>query len=299
MKKTLLSLVAFALTATGLAAASGPGLLVPAYFTPGADSLWAKLNAAAEKNVPLIAIMNPDVGPGAKPNPDYIQATRELQKSGGKVVGYVYTKYGKRNPGHVMEDITRYFEWYPHIDGIFVDQMPADLSEQKKEPSRFKEEFTKIGGNTKPIDRKKETSQYYYGVWVHIKALNSDWMVIGNPGATPDQSFYKEKTADTFVTFANYDGYDAYKPPSWLKRGSRETAHLIYDVTSAEDMKKHIAAAREHGANWVYVTDDGGGNPWDTLPAYWDEEVAQFTSGGSSSGSPSETKKKSGFFRKK
>ena len=49
MKKAILSFVAFALTATGLAAASGPGLLVPAYFPPGDDGLWPRLNAAAEK----------------------------------------------------------------------------------------------------------------------------------------------------------------------------------------------------------------------------------------------------------
>ena len=294
MKKTLLSFAAFALTATGLAAASGPGLLVPAYFSPGDDGLWPKLNAVAEKKVPLIAIMNPDVGPGDKPDPEYIKATKALQKSGGKVVGYIFTKYGRRNAGHVMEDITRYFEWYPHIDGIFVDQMPADLSNKKKEPSRYKAEFAKIGGNQKPKDARKEMTQYYYGIWVHVKALKSEWMVIGNPGATPDQSFYKEKTADVFVTFANHDGYDAYKPPSWLKRGSRKTAHLIYDVASTEDMKKHIAAAKEHGADWVYVSDDGGGNPWDTLPAYWDEQVAQFSSSSSTT-----KKKRSGFFRRK
>ena len=24
---------------------------------------------------------------------------------------------------------------------------------------------------------------------------------------------------------------------------------------------------------WIYVTDDGGSNPWDTLPGYWTNEV--------------------------
>lgn len=307
MKKTLLSLVAFLLAAYGLAAASGPGLLVPAYFYPGADSPWSKLNTAAEKNVPLIAIMNPEVGPGSKPNPDYIKATKELKKSGGKVIGYIFTKYGLRNTQHVMEDISHYFEWYPDLDGIFIDQMPSagDFTKlDNKKPSPYLGQFTNLGGSKarksdKGDSARKKMNEYYYRIWLHINALNPDWLIIGNPGADPDQKFFNEKNVNVFVTFANHEGYDAYKAPSWLQRGDKQTAHLIYDVASAEDMKKHIATAKEQGADWVYVTDDGGGNPWDTLPAYWDEEVAQFTSGGSSSSSSTTTKKRSGFFRKK
>src|ERR1051326_8941561 len=33
----------------------------------------------------------------------------------------------------------------------------------------------------------------------------------------------------------------------------------------------NLAAARNAG--WIYVTDDSGSNPWDTLPSYWTNEV--------------------------
>ena len=308
MKKAILSFVAFALTATGLAAASGPGLLVPAYFPPGDDGLWPRLNAAAEKKVPLIAIMNPDVGPGRAPNPEYLKTTKELKKSGGKVVGYIFTKYGLRNTQHVMEDISNYFEWYPDLDGIFIDQMPSAADFVKldnKKPSPYLGRFYNLGGSksrkaNKGDSARNKMKEYYYRIWLHINALNSDWLIIGNPGAMPDQKFFNAKNVNVFVTFANYEGYDALKAPAWLKQGDKKTAHLVYDIATAEDMKKHIAAAKAHGVDWIYVSDDGGGNPWDTLPAYWDDLVAELSSGGrSSSKSAPSKKKRSGFFRRK
>ena len=33
----------------------------------------------------------------------------------------------------------------------------------------------------------------------------------------------------------------------------------------------NLAAARRAG--FVYITDDSGNNPWDTLPSYWRAEV--------------------------
>lgn len=308
MKKTFLSLAALALTASGLAAASGPGLLVPAYFAPGAGSPWAKLNVAAEKNVRLIAIMNPDVGPGDKPNPEYLRATKALKKSGGKAIGYIFTKYGLRNTQHVMEDISHYYEWYPDLDGIFIDQMPSAAEFVKldnRKPSPLLGQLTGLGGSkarksVKGDSARKKMTDYYYRIWLHINALNPDWLIVGNPGTTPDQKFFNEKNANLFVTFANHEGYDAYKTPPWLNKGDKEIAHLIYDVASADDMKKHLAAAKSHGVDWIYVSDDGGGNPWDTLPVYWDDLVAELSSGGGSSpGSSTTTKKRSGFFRRK
>ena len=51
-------------------------------------------------------------------------------------------------------------------------------------------------------------------------------------------------------------------------------AHLAYDVRTALTMAEYLSIARRRGATWIYVTDDTLSNPWDRLPAYWDEEVA-------------------------
>ncbi len=296
------ALLASSLTALG---ADRPGLLIPAYFTPGDDSPWSELNDAAKSGVPLIAVMNPDVGPGAKADPAYTRAITDLQKAGGRVVGYVFTKVGLRNPVHVLEDITRYHQFYPELDGIFIDQMPTaekfrELDNRK--PSPLLAEFAKLGGPKlgRPGEgesARKTMLEYYYRVWLHAKALKSEWLVIGNPGGHPDKEFFEGKAADLFVTYSGWEGYDSHQTPDWLKNNrDKQTAHLIYDTAFPAEMKKRVAAAKSHGASWIYVTDDGGGNPWDTLPAYWDEELAEL---GGSNASAKPEKKRGGFFRRK
>ena len=98
------------------------GIVVPAYFYPG--SLWTSMNWAAGR-VPLVAIMNPNSGPGAAQNPDYVAAVNALRASGGKVIGYVSTAYTARGTNVVMADIDRYFSWYA-VDGIFLDEFTND-----------------------------------------------------------------------------------------------------------------------------------------------------------------------------
>lgn len=48
---------------------------------------------------------------------------------------------------------------------------------------------------------------------------------------------------------------------------------LPHNVGSPELMATWIALAAERKFRYIYVTDDTGSNPWDRLPAYWDEEV--------------------------
>jgi hypothetical protein len=307
MKKQATVIAALLTMLCSVSAASGPGLLVPAYFAPGAAGGWDRLTAVAKSGVSVIAVMNPDVGPGAKADPAYAKAIKDLQKAGGRVVGYVFTKKGLRNQAHVLEDITHYHDFYPDLDGVFIDQMPTaetfrELDNRK--PSPLRAQFARIGGSKAGKESVKGSArktmiEYYYRVWLHAKALKAEWLVVGNPGGHPDEEFFEEKTADMFVTYAGYDGYDAYQAPAWLKDGKRkDVAHLIYDVSFAEDMKKRFSEAKAHGAQWIYVTDDGGGNPWDTLPKYWDEEVAEFGGSKAATGSV-KSEKKRGFFRRK
>jgi hypothetical protein len=69
MKRLWFSLV----FATAVGANAAPmGILVPGYFDPP-GGFWSELNFAATR-VPLVAIMNPNNGPGARQNPDYVAA---------------------------------------------------------------------------------------------------------------------------------------------------------------------------------------------------------------------------------
>src|SRR5436190_3744456 len=101
---------------------SALGLLVPAYFSPGTK--WTALNDAA-KRVPVLAIMNPNNGPGASALSSYASAINSLKQSGGRVIGYVYSSYTARPLADVQADIDRYYSFY-NIDGIFVDEVTND-----------------------------------------------------------------------------------------------------------------------------------------------------------------------------
>lgn len=46
-------------------------------------------------------------------------------------------------------------------------------------------------------------------------------------------------------------------------------------LTDQSDMSNAIALSEQRDAGWVYVTDDGGSNPYDTLPSYWSSELSQ------------------------
>ncbi|MEW4567022.1 spherulation-specific family 4 protein [Tautonia sp. JC769] len=77
---------------------------------------------------------------------------------------------------------------------------------------------------------------------------------------------------------ANFDAYPAERPydgliPWFLQYRPRRIANLVYDVPTADAMEAALEKAIRNNAGYVYLTDDVLSNPWDTLPAYWEEQV--------------------------
>ncbi len=69
--------------------------------------------------------------------------------------------------------------------------------------------------------------------------------------------------------------YPGYSPSPWnLSYDAGHFANLVYDVPTAAAMQADInQAVADHAGN-AFVTDDTLPNPYDTLPSYWDQEVA-------------------------
>ena len=62
--------------------------------------------------------------------------------------------------------------------------------------------------------------------------------------------------------------------PDWLRRlEARSKAYLVYGVSTSRSMRAALRRAHHDCVGNVYVTDDQLPNPWDTLPAYFDEET--------------------------
>ena len=221
------------------------GILVPAYFGVS-GGLWNELNFAAAR-VPLVAIMNPNNGPGATQSQNYATAVNNLRAAGGRVIGYVYTSYGARDTNTVKADIDRYFSFYA-IDGIFLDEMTND-------------------GITTHLD-------YYASLYRYIQQKGTNVMVVGNPGINTLEVYLTRPTADVLVTFEADVGYPSLVVDGWTKNHlARQFSHLPYNTASAATMTNYVNLAASRNAGWIYVTDDALPNPWNTLPAYWTNEV--------------------------
>ncbi len=243
-----LALTGLMLRGAPLALGEGLALLVPAYFEPKSGE-WERL-AEAARRVPLVAIANIFNGPGGPeaPRPEYVQAMRGVRDAGGQVIAYVYTQYGKRASEVVKSDMGRWHEGYP-IDGFFVDEMANDLTTASLE--------------------------YYAQLQRYARELHPRYQVVGNPGTNTEEAYLKRPAADVVVIFEHHTGYPEFVPAAWTKRYPRtQFGHLTYAVPSTEVMTNFVHLAATRRAGFIYVTDDSGNNPWDTLPSYWEAELA-------------------------
>jgi hypothetical protein len=245
--------------------------LVPAYFYPSSwePSPWDDLTAAAPV-IPIVAIMNPDSGPGPASNSDYVTAVSKLQAAGGQVIGYIYTSYGARDSADILAAVQSYINWY-NVDGIFLDEM---------------------GNQDGTLD--------YVALYDAIKALCPNLLVVGNPGIPFAQVEGYLAAADTLNIFegplttsttgaANFAQYPDQGPyaglPLWFENvNSSQIANIVYGVSTEAQARWALLKARRYHASYVYITDENLPNPYAGLPSYWNDEVQAIALANATSG---------------
>ncbi len=229
-------------------------ILLPLYIYPNwyepESYVWSDVARAAHR-VPIVAIINPNNGPDGKPpNRDYEKGLQDLRQSDITILGYVYTKYGDRPIEEVKQDIDLYHNYYD-VDGIFLDESAS---------------------NVKQLN-------YYQDIYNYIKTKTNLDQVIINPGTHTDKAYLNRPAADTSVIFENYsEAWEEYEPQFYVSQyQSKHFASLIHSVPDAAVMKSHIDRAVKRNIDYIYVTDDSpdsnDGDPWNSLPSYWQEEV--------------------------
>ena len=134
------------------------GVIIPLYIYPTDGTSWDTVYQAksAHPTVPIIAIINPNNGPGSNRDSNFVAGIQKLQSAGVTVLGYVYTKYGTRNASSVETDIGMYKNWYA-VNGIAFDEMANN-------------------GTT------YTATSYYSNLTSYAKSLGMT-MTVGNPGA--------------------------------------------------------------------------------------------------------------------
>lgn len=246
-------------TATATPNPSQPfSILIPLYNYPTwwdtATYLWDDV-AAAQSRAPITAIINPNSGPdGGPPNSDYVQGLNTLRTAGVKMLGYVSTNYGNRDLNLVKAEIDLYAIHY-NINGIFLDETASGV----------------------------DKLNYYTTLYEYIKSKSGLTQVVLNPGTQIAESYLSQPAGDTAVIFENGSGWPGYVPDSYVQNyPTNRFAMLAYSVPTATTMRSYVDLARARNIGYVYVTNDGGANPWDTLPSYWNalvDYVAQLNTG--------------------
>ncbi|MDQ0868419.1 hypothetical protein QFZ70_000892 [Arthrobacter sp. V1I9] len=216
-----------------------PGALhiaVPAYVDPTDAPYWESVIDAAPQLRDVI--VNPSNGPGAAVSDEHVRLIGALRDAGVRVLGYVMTGWGGRNPDEVTRDIDRWRDWYG-VDDIFLDEAASAPGE-----------IGTYAGYTAGIHR-------------------TGGIAVLNPGIIPDRGYFE--FADAIVTFEDpFAGYfSSEQPPEWLQTQSRtEVWHIISGAPEGR-LGDVLDRARQQGAGKIFVTDDEEPNPYDSLPTYW------------------------------
>jgi hypothetical protein len=209
--------------------------LVPLYVAPGSE--WDSLITAAA-NVQIIAIINPNSGPGTGPDSSYTSYMAKFKNAGIEMVGYVYTSYGERAISAVEADVNTYATKFPGLSGIFFDEASAEKSDVAFYTTATNYVLSKSG-------------------YVHS---------ILNPGVQPDQGYFAASTAivlfeDTAANFKNadFDSWVTCAPTAAEQDDYKYHFAGIAYAASQSTGAALITSFHNAGMGLVYVTDGAAG----------------------------------------
>ena len=187
--------------------------------------------------MPVLAVINPNNGPGTAALSDYMTGIAQLTAAGVKVIGYVHTSYGQRPAADVQADVGRWRSLYPAVSGIFFDEM-ANVAGQEA---------------------------YYRNLGANAKSQGVDF-TIGNPGADSAPGFVG--TLDVILVYENGGVPGVATLGGWHTAHARNNFGVIpYGVPALDT--GFVAAAKAY-CGYIYLQNDSLPNPWDTVPPYLD-----------------------------
>ncbi len=232
---------------------SQTGLIVPLYIYP--STAWQTLISLkqAYPQLPMVAVINPNSGPGSYYDSNYASGITSLKNAGIQVLGYVWTCYGSRvlrgsgvlnntscaPLGYAYysgteDDIDTYVSWYPNIDGILFDEMSAGSGAES----------------------------YYQTIANYVKSVGFS-LAFANPGTSPTSTYIG--IMDNLVIWEN--GYmPSVSNLSWTTNyGKNGFSYVAYSVGGLDSA---LIASLNPYVGYAYITDAGLPNPYDVLPSY-------------------------------
>ncbi|WP_411102658.1 spherulation-specific family 4 protein [Streptomyces sp. cmx-4-9] len=250
----------------------GLEIAVPAYVWAN-DHMLSDLTATGP--AASIVVLNP--GNGDAPFDAPWQARADALRGGTtatgertKVLGYVHTDHGNRDPAAVRTSVDNYLKTRDgrlHVDGIFFDVVSRDC-----------------GPGNATRDLYADLRRYVQDSMDAVDPAAPD-LVVNNPGTAIADCYLDpaRRTADVFVTYE--DTYAAYTAGGWLggnvfdhrsgyRAGSELDSdgtafwHLVHEVPDVQAMQTTLRTAFERGAGYAYATGARMPNPWNTGPSW-------------------------------
>lgn len=217
------------------------GTIVPLYTDPS-NSSWTAIVTAklAHPSVPVIAVVNPNNGPDAARSSSYTSGIAKLQQAGIVVIGYVATGYTSRGIPAVEADIDRWKAFYPGMQGIFFD-----------------EQSNTVGDET-----------FYKTVSQYSKAQGLSFTV-GNPGTDTGPSYIG--AVDVGLIYESFGLPATSRLTGWHSSFPRSNFGIIPYGAALDHA--YVKAAKAM-VGYIYVTSDDLPNPWDSLPSYFADLLA-------------------------
>lgn len=240
-----LSLLAPPRTASA-SSTSSTGVLVPLYTYPG--SVWSDLLSAKHSfpTIPMIAIINPNNGPGSYQDPTILNGVRQLQAAGITVVGYVYTQYAARSVGSVESDIYNYKQLYG-LSGVFFDQMSNVPGEES----------------------------YYSTLTSYTHSLGM-YLTVGNPGTGVPNSFIS--TVDLLNIYENA-GLPSLSVIAQRTSGASPSHFSITPYAVGSISQSYVQSAANY-VGYMYISSGQYPNQWNYLPPYFSTFLSYLGTGG-------------------
>lgn len=199
-------------------------------YTSPSDASW-KIVATTKLTSGSFAVINPNSGPGVKPDPNYASGIKSLQSSGLKVLGYVATTYGQKPQPDAEAEVNSYKTWYG-VDGIFFDEMASAGS----------------------------FASYYRALDTYAKGLGMT-LTVGNPGTST--------SLVGIFDITNVDEGAGYPHPANLSAYPADKICFISYAVPAVDSQ--VLASLLPLVACFWVTDANLPNPYDSLPSYFSE----------------------------
>lgn len=225
--------------------ASSSGILIPLYVFPANDTSWqplidAKIN---HPEVPIIAIVNTNSGPGKFQDEQYSEQIPRLVEVGIKPIGYVTTQGASKPVEDVKAEIDTWKALYPSIEGIFFDEM------------------SNLPGN----------ESYYSELSAYAKSIDGFDFTVGNPGVDTIPSYVG--TVDNIVIHENNLLPSLVQLNGW--HASFDKNNFSYLVHSLPLVNTQYIADSSNHVKFMYITNNQLDfitefDPWDTISSHFE-----------------------------